>query len=248
MQSFKPTFLYIKRHIVTGILYFGKTTRNPEKYKGSGLHWKRILRKHGTEIETLWYCLFLDQQECSNFALKFSEINNIVSDPSWANLIIENGIDGAPVGHPSFITDYTEVSKKLSTSSKQMWSDPEFKLKMSQIHKDRWTDDQKQRQSQVSKSLWTDERKQKHSEAMKGKPGTKKLKGVPKSAEHNRKNSESLKGKAKSPEHIQSLKDSIALRKVCRLSDKKIMSVTHFTRWLNSLTLLEQPTVTHALE
>lgn len=239
MQSFKPTFLYIKRHIVTGILYFGKTVKNPEKYKGSGVHWKRILKKHGSEVETLWYCLFLDINECSNFALKFSEINNIVSDPRWANLIPEDGINGAPVGHPSFITDYTEVSKKLSIAAKEMWSDPDFKLKMSQIHKDRWTEDCKQKQAEITKSLWTDERKQKHSDTMKGRPGTKKLRGIPKTAEHNRKNSEALKGKVKSPEHIQSLKDAIALRKVCRLLDRKVMSVTHFTRWLNSFAELQ---------
>jgi hypothetical protein len=33
-EPFKPTWLYIKQHTVTGLKYFGKTTRNPEKYKG----------------------------------------------------------------------------------------------------------------------------------------------------------------------------------------------------------------------
>lgn len=248
MQSFKPTFLYIKRHIVTGILYFGKTTKNPDKYKGSGLLWRRILRKHGTNVETLWYCLFLDQESCTDFALKFSKINNIVESDQWANLVEENGIDGALVGHPSFITDYTEVSKKLSDNSIKMWSDPEFKEKMKQVHRERWTESERQRNSEMMKEKWTEERKQKHSEKMKGHIGSRKLKGIPKTEEHNRKNSEALKGKVKTEEHKQNLRESMRLRKVCRLSDRKEMSVTHFTRWLNSLSSFDQPAVAHTFE
>ena len=47
------TYLYVKRHIVTGLLYFGKTVKNPYKCNGSGLRWKRHLRKHGALVETL---------------------------------------------------------------------------------------------------------------------------------------------------------------------------------------------------
>ena len=239
MQSFKPTFLYIKRHIVTGLLYFGKTVKNPNKYKGSGIYWKRHLQKHGSHVETLWYCLFLDAQTCSEFALLFSKNNNIVESSEWANLIDENGLDGALVGHPSFITDYTEVSKKMSAAAKQMWSDPDFKEKMRQVHRERWTDEEKLRNSEMMKAKWTEERKLKHSMSMKGRPGTKKLKGIPKTAEHNRKNSEALKGKPKTEEHRKNQSESIKLRKVCRLLDRKVMSVTHFTRWLNSLVKLQ---------
>lgn len=242
MQNFKPTFLYIKRHITTGLLYFGKTTKNPEKYRGSGVYWKRTLAKYGSDVETLWYSLFLDQDSCTEFALLFSRINSIVENPAWANLINENGLDGAPVGHPSFITDYTIVSQKLSTASIKMWSDETFKLKMSEIHKELWTDERKEKNSQMMKLQWTEERKQKHSKAMLGRTGSKKLKGIPKSEEHNQKNSAALKGKAKSEEHKQKLKEAHSLRKVCRLSDRKVMSVTHFTRWLNSIVDL-QPTV-----
>ena len=39
--NFKPTFLYIKQHTVTGKLYFGKTTQNPETYLGSGTYWTK---------------------------------------------------------------------------------------------------------------------------------------------------------------------------------------------------------------
>jgi hypothetical protein len=101
--EFKPTYLYIKRHSVTGLLYFGKTNFfHPEKYNGSGHYWKRHIQKYGKEnVETLWYCLFHDREELVKFALMFSEMNNIGSgDLSvWGNLIPENGINGgAPKG------------------------------------------------------------------------------------------------------------------------------------------------------
>lgn len=35
IDNFKPTFLYLKQHSVTGKLYFGKTvSKDPSKYKG----------------------------------------------------------------------------------------------------------------------------------------------------------------------------------------------------------------------
>ncbi len=46
-------YLYVKRHRKTGLLYFGKTTKNPLKYNGSGKYWKSHLRKHGSDVETL---------------------------------------------------------------------------------------------------------------------------------------------------------------------------------------------------
>lgn len=93
--EFKPTYLYIKQHAITGKLYFGKTIKNPEKYTGSGLHWKRHITKHGKEhIQTLWFCLFYDKDSIVDFALNFSEQQHIVESEEWLNQIIENAIDG----------------------------------------------------------------------------------------------------------------------------------------------------------
>ena len=93
MNQFKPTFLYIKQHRITGLLYFGKTTKHPEKYHGSGVYWLRHLKIHGTQhVENLWYCLFLDEQDCKNFATAFSLQNKIVDSDLWANFIIEDGM------------------------------------------------------------------------------------------------------------------------------------------------------------
>lgn len=203
MNQFKPTFLYIKQHKITGLLYFGKTTKNPEKYHGSGVYWKRHLKKHGHQIETLWYCLFNYQNLCTEFAVSFSEQEDIVHSKLWANAIIENGLDGAQVGHPSFITNPEEVARKISETHLELWQDPE--------------------------------RKARHSCALRGRKGTRKLKGVPKTAEHNCKNSEALKGRSFSEEHKKAISEAKKLQKVCRLFDRRVMSTGHFTRWINSL-------------
>lgn len=95
-QVFMPTFLYIKQHSVTGKLYFGKTTKNPEKYYGSGNHWTNHIRKHGKEhVVNLWYCLFLDKDDCVDFALNFSKQHKIVESKEWLNKINESGLDGS---------------------------------------------------------------------------------------------------------------------------------------------------------
>lgn len=96
--KFKPTFLYIKRHTITGLKYFGKTTTNdPIRYQGSGTYWTRHIKKHGPSIETLWYQLFTDKEELKKFALNFSKENNIVESLEWANLKPEDGLRGGGV-------------------------------------------------------------------------------------------------------------------------------------------------------
>jgi len=110
----------IKRHKDTGLLYFCKTsTRDPLKYTGSGKYWKKHLRTHGKKVDTVWYQLFESKEDLVEFALFFSEFNNIVSAVDihgkkiWANEIPENGLDGGgnkgipgplkgiPTGRPS---------------------------------------------------------------------------------------------------------------------------------------------------
>jgi hypothetical protein len=95
-MKFQPTYLYIKQHSKSGLLYFGKTIKkDPVKYKGSGIRWSRHVNKHGIDhVETLWYCLFYDQEELMKFALMCSEMWNIVKSDEWLNLTFENGIGG----------------------------------------------------------------------------------------------------------------------------------------------------------
>lgn len=101
--DFRPTWLMIKQHRVTGLKYFCKTTgKNPMTYKGSGVYWKRHLRehgKHGDLVQTLWCQYFTDRDEIVAYATKFSIENDIIAGKNpdgskiWANLIIETGVD-----------------------------------------------------------------------------------------------------------------------------------------------------------
>lgn len=101
MKKFTPTWLIIKQHNITGLKYFCKTiNKDPIKYKGSGTVWRRHLKIHGCNISTLWCQLFLSKEELQYYAINFSIENDIVNakdsqgNKIWANLIIENGIDG----------------------------------------------------------------------------------------------------------------------------------------------------------
>jgi hypothetical protein len=84
---------------LTGKLYFGKTIKkDPITYNGSGQHWSPHVKKHGREyVETLWYCLFHDEEELTKFALMCSEMWNIVKSDEWLNIIPENGTYGFPL-------------------------------------------------------------------------------------------------------------------------------------------------------
>ncbi len=99
-MSFIPTYLYIKEHNKTGLRYFGKTTRDVFKYKGSGKYWRNHLRAHGNDVTTIWYELFLSIDELVDFAIFFSEEANIVNAVNangkkiWANSIPEDGLHG----------------------------------------------------------------------------------------------------------------------------------------------------------
>ena len=107
------TYLYHKRHVNTGLNYFGKTTRDPYKYVGSGVYWKRHLEKHGKEIETVQVWAFENLEECKNFAIDFSIKNNIVESNDWANFVIENGIDGQSPGFKNTkLSEYNKAHNK----------------------------------------------------------------------------------------------------------------------------------------
>lgn len=98
MNIYTPTYLYIKKHTVTGLRYFGKTIKNPVTYCGSGKLWTRHIKKHGKEhVVTEWYQLFESEEELVTYALTFSKDNDIVNSAEWANLMEENGISGGYV-------------------------------------------------------------------------------------------------------------------------------------------------------
>lgn len=105
MKEFVPTYLYIKEHQITGLLYFGKTTKDPHTYLGSGKKWIRHIKKHGKDhVITLWARLFTSYNELTQFAITFSTENDIVKSKDWANLAPENGADGGPRENSPFKT------------------------------------------------------------------------------------------------------------------------------------------------
>lgn len=120
MKDFASTWLMIKQHKVTGLKYFCKTSLyDPVKYLGSGTYWTRHLAEHGNAVETLWYQLFEDKEKLMTYALSFSIENNIVEAVDeygrkiWANLILENGIDGG--GNRGLSMSYNQREKLSDT-------------------------------------------------------------------------------------------------------------------------------------
>lgn len=128
---FRQTFLYIKHHKITGKFYFGKTVRSdPEKYFGSGIRWSRHIKLHGIEhVETLWYCLFLDEESCKEFALLCSNQWNIAKSDDWLNLIREDGLVGGAIR--TGIPQSSKTRKKISKSHKGKFLSSETKQKIS---------------------------------------------------------------------------------------------------------------------
>lgn len=127
-NTFDPTYLYLKRHNKTGLLYFGKIRATsklcrsvgPEGYLGSGTYWKNHLKMHGNHVETLWYCLFTDKETLLAFATSMSEIMNVVGSKvdgkkAFANLIPENGLSGTPSG-------FRATDERRANISKNHWA------------------------------------------------------------------------------------------------------------------------------
>jgi hypothetical protein len=107
--SIIPTRLYIKQHSITKKKYFGKTTRDPYKYNGSGEYWSKHIKKHGKRfVETIWISDLYYDTSISDYALHFSVENDIVNSKEWANQKPENGLDGGAMSKDS--------AAKLSTS------------------------------------------------------------------------------------------------------------------------------------
>lgn len=142
----KPSWLYIKRHSKTGLLYFGKTTqKDPLKYNGSGVKWMAHCNFHGVEfIETMWLMYFNSEIEFKYFATTFSYMNNIKEESRWANLTNEDGRGGARITSKEIFRmkmkqkyiDNPELRERISKASKQKYIDnPELRVVISEKSK-----------------------------------------------------------------------------------------------------------------
>ncbi len=125
--------LYVKTHNKTGLKYFGKTKRkNVHLYTGSGVYWKRHLKKHGKDYTTQIVAQFENDQieDLKQFAINFSIKNNIVDSSEWANFTVETGLDfhNALTGsrHPMWGKsgkDHQRYGKPLSEESRKRMSE-----------------------------------------------------------------------------------------------------------------------------
>jgi hypothetical protein len=150
------TYLYIKQHSITGMKYFGKTTRDPYTYLGSGKYWKNHIKKYGVEhVKTIWVKLFTDEDELTRTAIALSEMYDVVDSPFWANLINENGLDGLPTGHKHT----NETRAKISALMKGE-NNPMYGKKHSEEHRAKLS---------AARQNISDEQRAKLSALMKGK-------------------------------------------------------------------------------
>ena len=135
MDDFRPTALLVMEHNVTGKKYFCKTNRikRVHTYKGSGLHWKRHLKKHGNDITVGVVGFYVDKDRCVDRALSFSAENNIVESDAWLNYIVEDGLTGWASGklnpkfgipHPLKGKERPDMKGVLVGERNGMWGKP----------------------------------------------------------------------------------------------------------------------------
>lgn len=87
-------YLYVKTHNITGLKYLGKTTQDPQTYKGSGKYWKLHIKKHGYDVHTEIIFNSESKEEIKEIGLYYSKLWDIVNSDKWANLTEESGDGG----------------------------------------------------------------------------------------------------------------------------------------------------------
>ena len=88
-------YLYVKTHNKTGLRYLGKTiSKDPAKYKGSGVYWRNHINKHGYDVTTKIIKECENQEDIKFWGEYYSNLWNIVESKEWANLKVESGDGG----------------------------------------------------------------------------------------------------------------------------------------------------------
>ena len=117
-------------HNITGLKYFCKSSRLDELkyYLGSGVYWKRHRKAHGNDVRVGVLGVYFDEVRCLAAAKDFSELHDVAKNPEWANLIAENGLDGAPCGeaHPMFGKPSPCIGQKRPWVAKSGADNPMF--------------------------------------------------------------------------------------------------------------------------
>jgi len=139
----KTIYLYLKTHNQTGLKYLGSTTCiDPYKYKGSGLHWKRHIKKHGNDVSTKILYQTRNEDDFYPVCLFYSKVFNVTDSDNFANLMAESGRPGLFKHHSELskqrISDFgktktfsKQTRERISISNTGKRRSPEVKLKMS---------------------------------------------------------------------------------------------------------------------
>jgi hypothetical protein len=86
--------LMLKQHYETGINYLCITKRNNwQRYKGSGIRWNRLIKKHPSEIYTTLIYSSNNIEEFNSICVAYSNLLNVKGSSIFANLIDEMGYD-----------------------------------------------------------------------------------------------------------------------------------------------------------
>jgi hypothetical protein len=171
-------YLYAKQHRATGKRYFGKTTKDPMTYNGSGLHWKRHCKKYGWDIETTWIHSYEDISLCEKEALFFSAVYNIVASDEWLNMKPENGRDGWPKGipNPRSVPQSAETRMKKSLALKGTKKSAHYGPANGRFNATISSEHQAKMQAGRKNLAWTEERRAKVAATWEAK---KKLRNNP---------------------------------------------------------------------
>lgn len=117
-------YLLIKEHTYTGLKYLCKheasSFQDCEKYLGSGIYWRKHLKKHGKNVKTT--CLFVteDKKEFSEVAKKYSLEFNVTNSNKWANLCDEEGQGGNTVVDKKLHGEKTKIGQSCPDVREKM--------------------------------------------------------------------------------------------------------------------------------
>lgn len=128
--------LYVKTHNKTGKKYLGQTkSKDPHKYKGSGIYWNNHCKVHGYDYTTEIIRECQSKSELKEWGIYYSELWNIVESEEWANLKPETGEGGFSSAGWS-----DQRSKNQSIKMKDRWQNDTYAEYMSQVLTQKWQD------------------------------------------------------------------------------------------------------------
>lgn len=170
--------LMVKTHRITGLKYLCQTARkNPHKYKGSGLYWKRHLKVHGADFDTHIILKCYTKSAIREWGLYYSKLWSVVESKQWANMIPETGVGTDPETISGFWKDpnskfnrpeFREIlSKRLKNARRDpnsTYNSQQYKDNLKIIRKNIWKDtntkffseEYRTRKSETAKKKWAD--------------------------------------------------------------------------------------------